>query len=143
MILPPSPASMFATPTAEQESWLSEVFVRQPVFEQLMDTTSTIVYGASGSGKTALRLSLQQAPPDQVLVVPWSPEPITEMTAGTPLAQAALRQAIQALVERIVQTQQIPERLRQSSSWASVALVWFMREYLSVDDRLLRREPER
>lgn len=133
MSLFPLPSALFATPTAESESRLEDVFIPTPFVDLCLANESTLVYGAPGTGKTALRLMVQRAAPPQILVVPWTPEPVPDVSLGTPLAQAAIRQAILSLVERMVQSGEICQRLQTAPAWTGLALAWFMREYLPLD----------
>ena len=133
MTLPQSASALFAIPSAEREPWLADVFVWASGFEQVVDNESAVIYAAPGAGKTALRLWAQRSAPADVLVVTWLPEPVTDVEPSTPLAQTALRQAIQALVERVAQDEQISARLQQTPAWVGMALAWFLRTYLPLE----------
>lgn len=126
-------ASLFDTPSAEREPWLDAVFVRHEIFDQLLTDESIIVHGASGTGKTALRLMLQKLAPIDKLIVPWLPEPVSGDQAGTALAESSMRQAIQALLEHIIPHPQIATRLQQAPPFVGRAIRWFMQEYLPYD----------
>lgn len=129
----PLPSALFATPTAEHEARLEDVFISNSFVDLCLANESTLVYGAPGTGKTALRLMVERSAPAPALVVPWSPQPVSGASYGTPLAQAAIRQAIQALVERMARSEEICQRLQTAPAWAGLALAWFMREYLPLD----------
>jgi len=135
MNLPEFPAILLASPKAEHEPWLSEVFVRSNAFEQYASAQSFIIYGVPRSGKTALRLFLQQTAPENVLAVPWSPEPIVNPDAGTGtvFAQETMRQALKVLVEYMISHGQMAKRLKDAPRWAGTALAWYLQEYLPVD----------
>lgn len=133
MSLPLALSDLFATPAAEREAWLADVFVRPPASETCLDNKSVIVYGLPGSGKTALRLSIQRLAPTDTLVIPWSPEPLNQTETGSVMAFQALRQAIQRLVEHIPQNADLSQKLQQAPAWTHTALAWFLREYLPLD----------
>jgi hypothetical protein len=123
--------SLFNTPKAENEPWLSEVFIPVPAFERLKENHSTILYGEPGDGKTALRLELQNQKGAGIFTVLWMPEPILEPSAtGTALAYQAIRQALQACVESLILEGDLPQRLREPASYIAAAIQWFIRNYL-------------
>lgn len=72
----PSVDSLFYTLKAENEPWLGDVFVSLPIFERLQEEHSTILYGESGSGKTAVRLELTKQAGQKTFTAFWQPEPI-------------------------------------------------------------------
>ncbi len=127
----PTVASLFSTLKAENEPWLGEVFVSLPVFERLQEEHSTILYGESGSGKTAIRLELTKQAGQKTLTVLWQPEPILEtQVTGTPLAQQAIKQALQACTENLVLEGDLPRRLGEPNAQIASALQWFLQNYL-------------
>lgn len=133
MNLPEQPFALFGNLKAEQEPWLLQVFVQGVNRKKYQDNEPFIIYGPPGSGKTALRFFLQQQAPSNVLTVPWTPEPISTGATGTSLAQAVMRQAIQALLDWLVTNGQLAARLRQPPTWAATALAWYLRRYLPTD----------
>lgn len=134
MKIVPSTESLFHTLKAENEPWLGDVFVSLPVFERLMEEHSTILYGETGSGKTALRLKLEKQRSEGIFTALWMPEPILENPAiGTALAHQAMRQVLRACVESLIVNGDLPQRLREPSSHIASALQWFLRNYLPFD----------
>lgn len=125
--------TLFSTLSAERETWLDHVFVCTPQAEVCFTNQSTIIYGDSGMGKTALRLYLKKNIPSDTLAISWSPEPLAFSTPGTPVAQAAMRQALQALFEQVVQNPEIHEHFQQAPAWVQTALAWFLRAYLPME----------
>jgi hypothetical protein len=126
--------SLFNTLKAENEPWLGDVFVSLPVFEQLRENRSAILYGEAGSGKSALRLELRKEQGDKILTVLWMPEPLLEnQPSGTSLASQAMRQALRACVENLILEGNLPQRLGEPPDWVSSALQWFLRTYLPFD----------
>ncbi|MBK9602454.1 MAG: hypothetical protein IPO36_11525 [Anaerolineales bacterium] len=116
---------------AENEPWLGDVFVSPPAFDRLMENRPTILYGESGSGKSALRLEMKRRLNNQTLSVLWMPEPLPEsLVSGTPLANQAMRQALRSCVETIILEGKLHQRLAGSPEWVSAALQWFLRAYL-------------
>ncbi|HEX2974320.1 MAG TPA: hypothetical protein VHO68_00145, partial [Bacteroidales bacterium] len=127
----PSIESLFHTLKAENEPWLSEVFIPLPAFEHLKENHSIILYGEPGSGKTALRVELQKQKDAGIFTVPWTPEPVLENPAtGTTLAHQAMRQAIRACVESLILEGNLPQCLGEPSSHIASALQWFLQNYL-------------
>lgn len=57
----------------QQTAWLKQGFV-MPSFEPYFNPTSSVaIIGASGSGKTALRLSVLEQPKENRLIIVWQP----------------------------------------------------------------------
>ncbi len=133
MNLSEQPSALFGNLKAEQEPWLLQVFVQGINREKYQDNEPFIIYGPPGSGKTALRLYLQQQAPSSVLAVPWMPEPISTGATGTSLAQAAMRQALQALLDWLITNGQLATRLEHPPAWTATALAWYLRRYLPMD----------
>jgi hypothetical protein len=130
----PSPESLFKTLKAENEPWLGDVFIPLPAFERLTEGHSTILYGETGSGKTAMRLALKKEHQENVFTALWLPEPILENPAsGTALAQQAMQQAVRACLEGLILEGSLPERLGEPSSHIASALQWFLKSYLPFD----------
>jgi hypothetical protein len=124
---------------AENEAaWLSRVFVPPPEFEELAGASSIILYGDSGSGKTALRQALtQRLCADNMptsLVANWRPALPHSPQSGTPAIQEWFRQAFDvcalALLEHIGRW---PAALVQTKPYAKNTIVWFVHQYLQGD----------
>lgn len=97
ILLPQS--AVFDYLQAEYEAeWLGEFFVLPDEFAAMLSNRSLVVYGGSGSGKTALRLAfaerrLQPGEAPERLLVSWQPTP--EIRAdGTQTAQACFDQIL-------------------------------------------------
>jgi hypothetical protein len=130
----PSSESLFNTLKAENEPWLSEVFIALPAFERLKENHSTFLYGEAGSGKTALRLELKKQNETGIFNVLWILEPILENPhVGTALAHQAMRQALRTCVESLILDAKLPQRLKEPPSHIAAALQWFLRNYLPFD----------
>ena len=126
-----SAESLFKTLKAENEPWLGDVFISQPVFERLKEEHSNILYGEIGSGKTATLLELKRQQKENTFTAVWRPEPILEAPAtGTALAQQAVKQALQICVENLVMEGNLPQRLGEPSRNVASALQWFLQNYL-------------
>ncbi|MBV6394121.1 MAG: hypothetical protein KPEEDBHJ_03369 [Anaerolineales bacterium] len=130
----PSTDSLFNTLKAENEPWLGDVFVSLPIFERLKEEYSTILYGETGSGKTAMLLELRRQQRKHMFTALWQPEPILEAPAtGTALAQQAIKQALQACTESLVLEGALPQRLGEPAGHIASALQWFLQNYLPFD----------
>lgn len=141
----PSIESLFNTLKAENEPWLGDVFVFLPVFEYLKDKHSTILYGETGSGKTAVRLTLDEQQGEETFTALWTVEPLLESpVVSTTLAQQAMRQALRACVEGLILEGGLPQRLGEPSSHIAAALQWFLRNSLPFDaDFYIRSQADR
>jgi len=129
-----SPETLFKTLKAENEPWLGDVFLPLPAFERLKERHSIILYGETGSGKTAMRLALKREQKENVFTALWLPEPILENpAAGTALAQQAMKQAVRACLEGLILEGSLPERLGEPSSHIASALQWLLKNYLPFD----------
>lgn len=127
----PSAESLFKTLTAENEPWLRDVFVSLPVFERLKEGHSSILYGETGSGKTAMRLALTRQAEDKTFTALWMPEPnIEDPAAGTALARQGIKQALRACMEALILEGKLPQRLSEPSAHIASALQWFLQNYL-------------
>lgn len=130
----PSPETLFKTLKAENEPWLGDVFRPLPAFERLKEGHSITLYGETGSGKTAMRLALKREQKENIFTVLWLPEPILENpTAGTALAQQAMKQAVRTCLEGLILEGSLPERLGEPSIHIASALQWFLKNYLPFD----------
>jgi hypothetical protein len=125
----------FSNNKAEHEPWLVEyAFVDPPDFEFLKTDHSTIVYGSSGFGKSAIRLALEhytQLSPRR-LIVPWSPSlsnSFLEVNTDSAMAQLKdiLHACSQTLVEKLIQE---PAILRKAGPTAQEYLVWFIKRFV-------------
>jgi hypothetical protein len=127
----PTPDSLFSTLKAENEPWLGEVFVSLPVFERIKEERSTILYGETGSGKTAMLLALRRQKKENVFTVIWRPDPILEEPAtGTALAHQAVKQALRTCVENLVLEGNLPRQLGEPAGHIAASLQWFLQNYL-------------
>ena len=89
----------FETLRAESEPWLAECYVPPADFELMAGASSAVVFGAAGSGKTALydRLRNVLMPTDQLparLVCEWVPTVRSSTTASSDTAVADWNQSL-------------------------------------------------
>lgn len=127
----PSVESLFKTLKAEHEPWLGDVFVSLPAFERLQEEHSTILYGETGSGKTAMRLKLTKQAEEKTFIALWMPEPdIEDPARGTALARQGIKQALRACMEVLILEGKLPQRLGEPSVHIASALQWFLQNYL-------------
>lgn len=127
---------LFAVRHAEEEPWLSNVIVDNHYLELLTSNLSAIVYGPIGSGKTALRLALNQSAPKNVMVVSWTPDPFISGEVGFELSQIIIQQAMKTWVETIITSATLPVRMKDPMDWVKASLGWFLRQYLPYDPLL-------
>jgi hypothetical protein len=127
----------FETLRAENEPWLAECYVLPADFDLLAGTSSAVVFGAAGSGKTALydRLRARLMPADQPptrLVCEWIPGVPSDQTASSDTAVAdwnlILRELSIALVKYIARW---PAGYRQAKAWAKGTLYWLVHKSLA------------
>ncbi|CAG1772729.1 hypothetical protein BAC2_02939 [uncultured bacterium] len=115
---------------AEGEPWLAECYVPPADFELMAGLSSAVVFGAAGSGKTALYACLRaevmplDRPPAR-LACEWTPESRTGATASSDTVaadwQQILRELSMALIRHVAQW---PAGYRQAKDWAKATLRW-------------------
>ncbi len=127
---------------AERESLLQPlVFVEPPAFSTYVGMRSLVIFGASGAGKTALRMALtravnpDQAPPTH-LVARWQPE-LIEGEYGSPAVRRFARQALADCAVILLQTlARHPQLYSEAPPTVKDALHWFAQANLaSAPDR--------
>lgn len=135
LVLEPQ-SDVFAYLQAEYENpWLPDIFVPPDEFMSMLSNRSLVVYGASGSGKSLLRMALvhyiyQQQSAGKRLIVEWQPTPIVN-PSGTSIARACLEQIfyqwVWTLLEEIGKQ---PEQFHAAASWVKETLRWFVHQYI-------------
>jgi hypothetical protein len=125
---------------AEHEtSWLAEVFVELPDFAEMAGAQSIVVFGASGSGKTALRMALARpTDPDndgpQRLIVNWRPSLPPADLSGSQAAHSCLMQAFDGCaLELLRHIGRQPTAFASASPPVQDATIWFVHQYLLGD----------
>lgn len=120
---------------AEREPHLQPaVFVEPPQYAAYAGMRSFVVFGDSGSGKTALRLALMRrtAPadaPPMHLVVQWQPDPV-EGVQGSPAVRLFVRQALEACATTLLTTfARHPYLFHNAPPTAQTALHWFIQTF--------------
>jgi len=128
----PSLESLFKILKTEAEPWLGDVFIAASAFERIHDERSSILYGETGSGKTALMRALKrQAESENIFCAIWNPEPILENPMlGTALAYQAMRQAMGICVKSLLLEGNLPERLSNPPEYVISALQWLVKNFL-------------
>lgn len=133
--------SVFNTKKAESEDWLFQhAFISPPDFEFLKGDHSVVLFGESGTGKTASCLALEQygLGNSSRLIVHWRPqmsEDIAEMS--TALAMSQLKDILSACAKTF------SEKLSADLSLILKAvpstqeyLVWFLKYFTDADNLL-------
>ncbi len=127
----PTLDTLFSTLKAEDEPWLGDVYVSLPAFERIREERSTVLYGETGSGKTAMLMELRRQKKENVFAVIWRPDPILEEPViGTALAHQAVKQALRTCVESLVLEGNLPRQLGEPVGHIASSLQWFLRNYL-------------
>lgn len=118
-----------------EEAWLPQVFHRPAGFATFAGSRSVVIFGSTGSGKTALRLMLtryaqQFEAAQQRLVVQWRPAPQFDLS-GTPAARALFEQALGACARELLRhAGQAPEQWRAAPPWVTETGRWFIRSFV-------------
>lgn len=133
----PSPGLLaFETLRAESEPWLAACYIPPADFDLMAGTSSAAVFGAIGSGKTALyyRLRAGLMPDNQPparLVCEWTPEVHSSTTASSDAAVAEWNQILRELAIALVKyVAQWPAGYRQAKDWAKGTLYWLTHKSL-------------
>lgn len=128
---------------AEREPHLQPaVFVEPPQYAAYAGMRSFVVFGDSGSGKTALRLALMRrvapadAPPTH-LVVQWQPD-LVEGVQGSPAVRLFVRQALEACAATLLTTfARHPYLFHNAPPTAQTAAHWCIQTFAGQDQHHL------
>lgn len=134
--------SAFGALRAEDEPWLAACYVPPAEFDLMMSARAALIFGETGSGKTALLLALQRAWEEQAganpwLLVRWHFSALVGASAsltGSALAARHLSQAFDAIARAL-----LIHLGRQSTlwhgapAWARVTLTWFVTGFLMAE----------
>jgi hypothetical protein len=127
---------------AEDEPWLNQCYVPPPDFELIAGARSALVFGAPGTGKTALFRALQErlVPADDQqksvssLTVNWRPTPVAPQIPGSTAARLQLLQVFDDCAETLLaHLARCPDRFSIAPSDVQDTLVWFINHYLGPD----------
>jgi len=138
----PISATAFSSLKAEDEPWLlNGYFVPPPNIEQVTGERSVIVFGAPGSGKTALshylkRLCLNTDDSPNRLLVEWTPSPAVDDDKLSDIAavQMQAKQVLDACAEAILRLLAFyPTCLQAAPPTSTEALSWFLKKYSQID----------
>jgi hypothetical protein len=129
----------FDTLRAEDEDWLLACFIPPNDFELMAGNRSIVVFGESGSGKTALRRALVQrlqykGKPTH-LIVEWRPMPLEQgASSDLSIVRHHLNQIFDlgalALINHLVQ---YPNDWDTIPAWARTTIAWFVRTFIQGD----------
>jgi DNA-binding winged helix-turn-helix (wHTH) protein len=137
---PPLGLAAFDSLRAEDEPWLARCYVPPVDLALMVRWRSALVFGAEGSGKTALRLALERewCPPGakpSALLVRW---PLTlalsRELAGTELVLEHVG-LVMDVVSRslLLHLGQHPADWKSASPWAHNTLIWFVHRHFQGD----------
>jgi hypothetical protein len=140
----PSPVGLIAFDSlrAEDEPWLDRCYVPPPNFDLIAGARSALVFGAPGSGKTALFRALRarfKAQEDEEgspfsLTVDWRPAPMDSKIPGSTAARLQLLQVFAACAEELLaHLARWPQSFFEAPRDAQETLVWFINRYLGAD----------
>ncbi len=140
----PSPIGLLAFDSlrAEDEPWLDQCYVPPPNFDLIAGARSALVFGARGSGKTALfralraRLTPQEnrEGPASSLAVSWRPMPVDSKIPGLTAARLQLLQVLRHCAEELLaHLARWPDGLCDAPPDVQDTLVWFVNRYLGSD----------
>lgn len=128
-------ADAFDTRSAEHEqAWLARVFVEPSRFARFTGMGSIIVFGESGSGKTALRYSLTEQgsaaeQPPANLIVEWQPN-LFDTVRGSPAVRTFIQQVFEACAEAFGATLGRYPNLYYAAPPSTQAFIhWFIQTY--------------
>lgn len=144
----PTPNSdLFEILRAEHEgSWLFDCFVPPVFFEQMMGFRSCVVFGDSGSGRTALYRVLQKycesTDKEKIILVKWKPKPYySEDDRSTPWINEQIRVLFDACALSVFRKLvKYSDKLKDAPEWVIVRISWFLQNYL-LGDALIRVGP--
>jgi DNA-binding winged helix-turn-helix (wHTH) protein len=122
--------------SAEDEPWLASCYVPPAEFSLMAGARSALIYGESGSGKTALRYALertwrQSEQAGSWLAVEWPLNALVgaaQNPAGSPLAALQQAQVYDVVARALLRfLGQRPGLWQNAPDWARTTLVWFIR----------------
>lgn len=131
-----------------ETGWLSNVYVKPSSYAAMSGMRSIVVFGAEGSGKTALALTLVQEALQQdaaaPLVIDWQPAFPDLSQPQDALVHAFFNQAMAASALALCRhIGQAPDRLKAAPRWVQTTAAWFVHRYLvDLDYTLSRLEEE-
>lgn len=140
--------AVFAALRAEREAdWLADVFMAPTDFTAMGESRSFVVFGESGSGKSALRLEIARralVPAEHPLVATWQPYlPAPERPPSQALmifSRQIFEAGAAALLDHIGNH---PQSFAAAPAWAQAMARWFLQRYLQTEwDMRLERMTE-
>lgn len=118
---------------AEREApWLADAFVAPAAFAAMSSGRSIVVFGPSGSGKSALRLRLGAAAREAGhLTVEWQPALPQAPLSGSLAMRHWFTQLLESAMEQLLaQIGRDPAPLAAAPPWVRATVQWFIHHYL-------------
>lgn len=136
MTSPPLGLAIFDSLRAEDEPWLAQCYVPPDDLALMAGWRSALIFGDTGSGKTALRLVLERewCPPDRIpplLLVHWQVSLAAAQTgSGTALVLEQMGQVLNLVAEALLRhLAQFPTGWQAVRPWAQATCAWFLHRY--------------
>jgi len=136
MTAPPLGLAVFDSLRAEDEPWLAHCYVPLDDLALMAGWRSALIFGGTGSGKTALRFVLERewCPPDSIpplLLVNWHVSlAATQTSGGMALVLEQMDQVLHLVAEALLQHMAMfPACWQGARAWARATCTWFLHRY--------------
>ena len=129
---------LFETLQADnEEDWFYQCFIQPKSFEQIIGSRSCLIFGESGSGKTALYRALKNhcrtsQTNEKILSIDWKPKSLPpDREDGNAWVHGQIRILFDAcsigVLEFLINH---PDRFALAPEWIKVRLAWFLQNHI-------------